>query len=170
MASAIRLSSVCVTIVPSTTGSVSRARPSLRATIRAREGSPRRAGSVEDMSTPMNVPCIASRRLARRQVGAAARIACQEIARANMAAHISPRPAASRPGLDAASVATTCVTPTRCSATAASAAAASELAANPSRRRTRTRRERPSGAGACARRLGKRWAGTRGRRSAGASP
>ncbi len=63
--SASRLSSVCETIVPSTTGSVSRARPRRRATISAREGSPRRAGSVADISTPMNVPCIASRRFAR---------------------------------------------------------------------------------------------------------
>ena len=93
--------------MPSTTGSVSRARPIRRATISAREGSPRRAGSVADMSTPMNVPCMASRRLARRQVGAAARMACQAMARANMAAHISASPAATRPGLEASSEAAT---------------------------------------------------------------
>ena len=45
---------------PSTTGRFSRGRPVRRATTSAREGSPRRAGSVEDISTPMNVPCMAS--------------------------------------------------------------------------------------------------------------
>ncbi len=97
--SASRFRSVWETIVPSTTGSVSRARPRRRATISAREGSPRRAGSVVDMSTPMNVPCIASLRLARRHVGAHARIACQAMARANIDAHITPRPASDQAGL-----------------------------------------------------------------------
>ena len=113
---ASRLSSVCETIVPSTSGRVSRARPSRRETISAREGSPRRAGSVADMSTPMNVPCIASRRLALRHVGAAIRIACQASARTNIARHISPRPAAMRPGFEASSEAATRASPTRCRA------------------------------------------------------
>ena len=51
------------------------------------------------MSTPMNVPCIASRRLARRQVGAATRIACQASARTNIAAHITASPASEQAGL-----------------------------------------------------------------------
>ena len=173
MASASRFSSVWETIVPSTTGSVSRARPSRRATISAREGSPRRAGRVDDMSTPMNVPCIASRRLARRQVGATTRIECQASARTNIAAHITARPAASRPGFDASSEAATRATPMRCSASAASPAPSSELLARPSRRSARARRGRPSadaGAGTSGCSDGSRWAGTRGSRSAGANP
>ena len=129
--SASRLSSVCETIVPSTTGSVSRARPSRRATISAREGSPRRAGSVADISTPMNVPCIASRRRAGRHVGAALRIACQAKPRANIEAHISPRPAASRPGLEASRLASTPSTPIRDSASSASASPAKRDAHQP---------------------------------------
>ena len=58
--SASTLSSVCETSVPITTGSASRGRPSRRATISAREGSPSRAGSVADISTPTAVPCQAS--------------------------------------------------------------------------------------------------------------
>ena len=138
--SASTFSNVCETIVPSTTGSVSRVRPRRRATTRAREGSPRRAGSVDDISTPMNVPCIASRRFALRQVGAAARIACQLSARANIAAHISARPAATRPGLEARSDAATRVTPTCSRASAARPTPASELAARPARRSVRSRR------------------------------
>ena len=60
MISATMFSSVCETTVPSTTGNVSRGRPVRRATISARDGSPRRAGSVEDISTPIIVPRIAS--------------------------------------------------------------------------------------------------------------
>ena len=68
---------------------VSRGRPSRRATISAREGSPRRAGSVADMSTPMNVPCIASRRRTRAlgQRGAQDRVPGD--ARRTIEAHIS---------------------------------------------------------------------------------
>ena len=58
--SATMFSSVCETTVPSTTGRFSRGRPVRLATTSARDGSPRRAGSVEDISTPMNVPCMAS--------------------------------------------------------------------------------------------------------------
>ena len=128
--------------MPSTTGSVSRARPRRRATISAREGSPRRAGSVADISTPMNVPCIASRRLALRQVGAAARIACQAIARANIEAHIRPRPAASRPGLEASRLAATRPTPMCTSASSASARPPSEAATSATRRSARFERSR----------------------------
>ena len=58
--SASTLSSVCETSVPSTAGRRSRGRPSRRATISARDGSPSRAGSVADISTPIVVPWIAS--------------------------------------------------------------------------------------------------------------
>ena len=62
--------------MPSTDGSSSRGRPSRRATISAREGSPSRAGSVADISTPIAVPCIASARRGRdaRQRGAQDRV------------------------------------------------------------------------------------------------
>ena len=176
--------------MPSTTGSVSRARPRRRATIRAREGSPRRAGSVADISTPMNVPCIASLRFALRQVGAATRIACQAIARANIEAHIRPRPAASRPGLEASRLSATRPTPMCTSASSASTRPPSEAATSAPRRSVRLKRSRerlpdplpdpvePScpdlaavapALGAVSR-LGRRWAGIRGKRSAGRRP
>ncbi len=86
------LSSVCETTVPSTTGRFSRGRPVRRATTSAREGSPRRAGSVEDISTPMNVPCAASDSRTRAPGSAARRIACQENARITIALHITAEP------------------------------------------------------------------------------
>ena len=58
--SATTFSSVWETSVPSTAGRRSRGRPSRRATISARDGSPSRAGSVADIRTPIVVPCIAS--------------------------------------------------------------------------------------------------------------
>ena len=72
MTRATTFKSVWATSVPSTAGRYSRGRPRRRATISAREGSPRRAGSVADMSTPMAVPCIASARRGRA-AGSAAR-------------------------------------------------------------------------------------------------
>ena len=98
-ARANRLISVCETIVPSTTGNWSRARPSRRATIIARAGSPRRAGSVADIRTPMNVPCIASRRRTLARGSAARRIEYQASARSTIEQHISPRPASTQTGL-----------------------------------------------------------------------
>ena len=81
IASATRLSTVCETIVPRITGSVSRIRPVRRAMIIARAGSPARAGSVADISTPIIVAEVTSRRRIRRS-GSAERIAAnQEIAR-----------------------------------------------------------------------------------------
>ncbi len=84
--------------MPSTTGSVSRGRPMRRATISAREGSPRRAGSVADISTPMKVPCSASRRRAGRQVGAAERIAYQARPRTTIETHIKREAGGHQPG------------------------------------------------------------------------
>ncbi len=71
-------STVCETTVPSTTGRFSRGRPVRRATISARAGSPRRAGSVEDISTPIIVARIESASLIRAFGSAAWRIAYQE--------------------------------------------------------------------------------------------
>ena len=75
--------------MPSTDGSSSRGRPSRRATISAREGSPSRAGSVADISTPIAVPCIASAKRGRDAGSAARRIACHDTARSTIEAHIS---------------------------------------------------------------------------------
>ena len=75
--SARTFSRVCETIVPSTTGRCRRALPIRRATTNARAGSPRRAGSVADISTPINVPCSASDNRTRARGSAARRIACQ---------------------------------------------------------------------------------------------
>ena len=81
-------SSVCETSVPSTTGRFSRGRPVRRATTSARDGSPSRAGSVEDISTPIIVPCIASSSRIRARGSAALRIAYHENARSDhRAAH-----------------------------------------------------------------------------------
>jgi hypothetical protein len=71
---------------------------------------------VADISTPMKVPCRASLRLALRHVGAASRIACQAMPRTNIEAHITPTPAATRPGEEATRLAATFVTPILCSA------------------------------------------------------
>ena len=93
-------SSVCETSVPSTIGRFSRGRPVRRATTSARDGSPRRAGSVEDISTPMNVPCIASASRTRARGSAAWRIACQENARITIAAHMIASPSSTNDGLE----------------------------------------------------------------------
>ncbi len=98
--SASTLSSVCETSVPSTTGRYSRGRPSRRATISARDGSPSRAGSVADISTPIVVPCIASVKRGRACGSAARRIACQETARSTIEPHISARPTSTQTGLE----------------------------------------------------------------------
>ncbi len=89
---------VCETIVPRTTGRFSRGRPVLRATTTAREGSPSRAGNVEDISTPMKVPCIASNRRTRARGNAARRIACHETARRTIAPHMKARASTTNDG------------------------------------------------------------------------
>ena len=100
-ASARRLSSVWDTSVPSTTGKLSRTRPTRRATISAREGSPRRAGRVADMSTPIIVPRAMSRRRTRVPGRAARRIACQASARSSIEAHISAKATSTHTGVAA---------------------------------------------------------------------
>ena len=66
------LSIVCETRVPSSTGTVSRIRPVRRESDITRAGSPRRAGSVADISTPIIVAEVTSRRRTGR-LGSAAR-------------------------------------------------------------------------------------------------
>ena len=87
-----------------------------RATISARDGSPRRAGSVEDISTPIIVPCIASASLIRAFGSAALRIACQEKARITIAEHIAARPSSTYDGSELISVVPMFEIPIFCSA------------------------------------------------------
>ena len=79
--SATRLSIVCETRVPSRTGNVSRIRPVRRARVIALAGSPRRAGRVADISTPIIVAEVTSRRRTGRLGSAARTIQYQEAAR-----------------------------------------------------------------------------------------
>ena len=99
--SATRLSKVCETTVPSTIGSRSRTRPSRRETMSAREGSPRRAGRVADMSTPIITPRAASRRRTRVPGSAERSTACHDSARRNIEAHISPNASSTHVGVAA---------------------------------------------------------------------
>ena len=130
------LSSVCETTVPSTTGRFSRGRPVRLATTSAREGSPSRAGRVEDISTPMNVPCIASARRTRAFGRAALRIACHENARITIAPHMIPRPSKTNAGLELISAEAMFEIPIFCSARIASTTPASETAASAARLRS----------------------------------
>ena len=79
--SATRFSIVCETRVPSSTGKVSRILPVRRASVSARAGSPRRAGRVADISTPIIVAEVTSRRRTGRLGSAARAIQYQEAAR-----------------------------------------------------------------------------------------
>ena len=86
--SARMLSAVCETSVPSRTGNVSRIRPMRRERTIALAGSPRRAGSVADISTPIIVAEVTSRRRSalagQRRPG---RSRYQEAARKNIDGH-----------------------------------------------------------------------------------
>ena len=135
------LSSVCETSVPSTTGSRSRVCPVRRATTNARDGSPRRAGSVADISTPMKVPCRASRSLTATAGSAARRIACQDTARSSIDDAIRASETSTHRGLEASSAPTMLSTPMRATATTAAAAPATAAA-----RQQRAARDRERGA------------------------
>ena len=82
------LSAVCETSVPIRTGNVSRIRPMWRERTIALAGSPRRAGNVADINTPIIVAEVTSRRRRWYRGSAARVIAIQEAARANIAATI----------------------------------------------------------------------------------
>ena len=75
--------------MPSRTGKVSRIRPVLRASAIARAGSPRRAGRVADISTPIIVAEVTSRRRTGRFGSAARAIQYQEAARKKSESDIS---------------------------------------------------------------------------------
>ena len=160
--SASTLSSVCETIVPSTTGRCSRALPIRRATTNARAGSPRRAGSVADMSTPMNVPCSASTSRTRARGSAARRIACHAAPRSTIEKHMSPSATSTHVGVAASRDSPIRSMPMRCSAKPANSAASSAASAMPARRTRRAagRGAPPSQAGSGSS-VGSRTAGTR---------
>ena len=126
--SASRLRSVCETTVPSTIGNRSRTRPSRRDTISAREGSPRRAGSVADISTPIITPRAASRRRTRVPGSAERNTACQDSARSSIEAHIRPKASSTQVGVAAITALLIEWIPMRWSAIQPSPAAASVAA------------------------------------------
>ena len=87
--SARMLKTVCETRVPSRTGNVSRNRPIRRAMIIARAGSPRRAGSVADISTPIIVADVKSRRRSVATGSAERAVWNQAPARKNIDRHMN---------------------------------------------------------------------------------
>ena len=170
--SASRLSSVWETIVPSTTGSVSRARPSRRATISAREGSPeasRQRGRHEHADERSLHGVAAFGRPPGRR-GAEDRVPGDRRGE-HREAH-QRESCGDQAGLGArARLASTRSTPMRCSASSASpnAPARQQQRAAPQRARRDALRgvdhRRPAPLG-----CGRRSAGTRGSRSAGSEP
>ena len=98
---ASRFRIVWETSVPSTIGKRSRTRPTRLATIKAREGSPSRAGRVADISTPIIVPRAVSRRRTRVPGRAARRIAFHASARSSIEAHISAKATSTQTGVAA---------------------------------------------------------------------
>ena len=144
MASARMLSMVCETIVPSTTGKRWRTRPTRRDRISARDGSPRRAGSVADIRTPIIVARAVSRRRTRTPGSAARRIACQASARSSIEAHMTANAASTHTGVAASSARPIDSIPIRWSASAASPAPATTPAPTSTRRAARAARRRPA--------------------------
>ncbi len=116
--SARMLRAVCETRVPSSTGNVSRIRPTRRESTMARAGSPRRAGSVADISTPIIVAEVTSRRRSGLRGSAARAIANQETARKNMEAIIKAVAISTQPASERTTLATTFWRPIRCAAIA----------------------------------------------------
>ena len=140
------LSSVCETSVPSTIGKRSRTRPTRRATISARDGSPSRAGSVADISTPIIVARAASRRRTRVPGSAARRIACHASARTSIEAHISANATSTQTGVAATIARPIDSMPSRWSASTREPGARHGAGATTSARRAaRATRRRPRG-------------------------
>ena len=108
---ATMLSIVCETRVPSRTGKVSRMRPVRRESDIARAGSPRRAGSVADISTPIIVAEVTSRRRTGRLGSAARTIQYQEAARKKSESAISAQAISTQVRSERTMLATTLSTP-----------------------------------------------------------
>ncbi len=109
--SATRLSRVWETRVPSRTGKVSRMRPVRRASARARAGSPSRAGRVADISTPIIVAEVTSRRRTERLGRAAQAIQYQEAARKKSEEAISAQAISTQVRFERTMLSTTLSTP-----------------------------------------------------------
>ena len=143
--------------MPSTTGSVSRARRGgarRSARARARRGARQRRGHqhADERSLHRVAPRRAAPQRRRR------RIACQAIARANIDAHIRARPARIRPGLEATSEAPRRAPP-RCAAAPQRERARHERAGErAAAQRAQARARRPTSGGAGSRAA---WAGAR---------
>ena len=108
---ATMLKTVCETRVPSRTGKVSRMRPVRRASTIARAGSPSRAGRVADISTPIIVAEVTSRRRIGRLGSAARAIQNQDAARTNSESPISAQAIITQPKSDRTMLSTTFETP-----------------------------------------------------------
>ena len=166
IASAAMLSTVWETSVPSSTGRVSRIRPTRRASTIARAGSPRRAGSVADISTPIIVAEVTSRRR-RGLFGSAARaIAYQEVARRKSDPHISAVATSTQVRSERTMLVTTLSTPIRFAAMKVSTRPSTPARASAARRAVR------ACPGACGTGSsdGSRFAGTSGEPSTGTRP
>ena len=160
------LSAVCETRVPSSTGNVSRIRPVRRASTMARAGSPRRAGSVADISTPIIVAEVTSRRRSGPRGSAARAIANQETARMNIEAIISAVAISTQPASERTMLATTFWSPILCAARAVRPTPSTPATPRPMRRATRWRAAACAGGGSSE---GSRLGGRRGPPSIGAT-
>ncbi len=167
--SAIRFRNVCATSVPSTTGSRSRTRPTRRATISAREGSPSRAGKVADIKTPIIVPRAASRLRTRALGSAARRTACHASARTSIDAHMSANATSTQTGVAARRALPIGLSPMWSSASAVRPTPSSAQPRTAARRTARNARLRPA-PGSAGSSEGIRRAGARGPRSALRTP
>ena len=166
-ASARMLRAVCETSVPSSTGNVSRIRPVRRESTMARAGSPRRAGSVADISTPIIVAEVTSRRRSGLRGSAARAIANQETARRNIEAIIRAVAISTQPASERTTLATTFWAPIRCAASAVRPRPRTPATPSPMRLATRCRATAWAGGGSSD---GSRLGGRRGPPSIGATP
>ncbi len=144
---ATRFSIVCETSVPSRTGKVSRMRPVRRARVSARAGSPRRAGRVADISTPIIVAEVTSRRRIGRLGRAARAIQYQEAARKKSELAISAQAIRTQVRLERTMLSTTLSMPIFCAASTVRPTPMTPATASPSRRAT-ARPRLPARAGA----------------------
>ena len=166
-ARATRLSIVCETRVPSRTGKVSRIRPVRRASVSARAGSPKRAGRVADISTPIIVAEVTSRRRTGRFGSAARTIQYQEAARKKSEAAISPQAISTQVKLERTMLSTTLSTPIFWAARTVRPMPRMAATASPALRARRRPRLPREGSGSSE---GSFWAGRLGPPSAGRIP
>ena len=108
---ATMLSIVCETRVPIRTGNVSRTRPVRRESESARAGSPSRAGRVADISTPIIVAEVTSRRRTGRLGSAARTIQYQDAARKKSERAIRPEAISTQVTSERTMLSTTLSTP-----------------------------------------------------------